>query len=165
MKQESSLKTIFQEEGFTLVEVLISLSLFAFGLLGVATMQTSGILGTATAKWHTESSSFAATEIEKILALPYSDPILTSVCPHACMPDDPRGNLYDELYGTPADDPFAPYNDPAIHGPIRKGKYWITWKVSENRPLTNTKTIEITVRWKDHNAKRKTNYTYYKADA
>ncbi len=79
MKKENGFgKLLTREEGFTLMELMVSLSIFAIGLLGVASMQTSGILGTATAKWHTESSSFASTEIERILTLPYSDADLTA---------------------------------------------------------------------------------------
>lgn len=165
MKTEVFRKTLFEEEGFTLLEMLISLSLFAFGLLGVATMQTSGILGTATAKWHTESSARATTQIEEIITLPYDDPKLAPTCPHTCVPNNPQGDLYDKLYKDPNGDPYDPYNDPNIHGPIfTKGKYGITWEVFADKPITNTKTIEITVIWKVRETKRKTNYTYYKAD-
>ena len=39
--------------GYTIMEVLIALAIFAIGILGVATMQISSTNGTASARKHT----------------------------------------------------------------------------------------------------------------
>ena len=64
------------EKGYTLIEVLIALSLFAIGMLAVAGMQISGIQGNATAKWHTGAASWSADRIERLMTLDYDDPAL-----------------------------------------------------------------------------------------
>lgn len=57
--------------GFTMVEVMFAITLFAIGLLAVAGMLTGGIVGTDTASRHSETSIRAGSEIERILALSY----------------------------------------------------------------------------------------------
>ena len=55
------------ENGFTLVEILIALTIFAIGILGIASMQTWGIRGNASAIWHSQAATFAADRIEKLM--------------------------------------------------------------------------------------------------
>lgn len=60
-----------KEEGFSLLEVLIAISIFSIGILAVATMQISAINGNASARRHTEAATFAADRAERLMALPY----------------------------------------------------------------------------------------------
>jgi len=62
-----------KEAGFTLLEVLVAISILSFGLLAVASMQTGSIRGNNTAYRQTESLSIAQDRIERLLALPYND--------------------------------------------------------------------------------------------
>ena len=55
--------------GFTLLELLIALSIFAVGILAVATMQTMAINGNATARKHTEPSIFLGDRVETLMSL------------------------------------------------------------------------------------------------
>lgn len=66
------------QAGFSMIEVLIALTIFAIGLLAVATMQITGIQGNATAKWQTESASWATAQVERLMSLDYGDNDLNS---------------------------------------------------------------------------------------
>jgi len=67
-----------EEDGYTLIEVLISLTIFAVGMLAVAVMQTSAIRMNSTAGKLTNLSTWGMDKIEELSALSYSDPLLDS---------------------------------------------------------------------------------------
>ena len=66
-------KAAHKEKGFTLVEILIALTIFAIGILGVASMQVWGLRGNASAIWHSQAATFAADRIEKLMMVDYAD--------------------------------------------------------------------------------------------
>ena len=65
------------EGGFTLLEVIVSVSVLTLGLLAVASMQTAAIRGNDNAYRMTESATWAQDRLEALTALPYSDPALS----------------------------------------------------------------------------------------
>ena len=80
---ETQMDKLKKENGFTLIEVLIALTIFAVGLLAVAALQTSAIKMNSTSNKLTNLSTLAMDQIEKLSALPYADPAF-----------DPAGNPY-----------------------------------------------------------------------
>lgn len=62
------------EKGFTLLEVLVALTIFAVGLLGVAGMQITAMKESTTAYLHTAAASVAQSVMEEILAYSQEDP-------------------------------------------------------------------------------------------
>lgn len=62
--------------GFTLIEVLIGMAIFAIGILAVTTMQMRSINQNASARLQTEATTLAADWMERLMALPYDDPWL-----------------------------------------------------------------------------------------
>ena len=109
-----------KEKGFTLLEVLIAISIFAIGILGVASMQITAIGGNTSARTHTEAATWAADRVERLMALPYT---------HA---DLAQGN----------------------HNAPNEGIYAISWTVTDDTPITNTKTIAVIVTWNARGANR-----------
>ena len=85
---ETQMEKLKKEDGFTLIEVLIALTIFAVGLLAVAAMQTSAIKMNSTAGKLTNLSTWGMDKIEELSALPYSDPLL-----------DTAGNPHQEVSG------------------------------------------------------------------
>jgi type IV pilus modification protein PilV len=77
-----------KEDGFTLIEVLIAITIFAVGLLAVAAMQTSAIKMNSSAGKLTNLSTLGTDKIEELSALSYNDPFL-----------DPAGNPHQEVMG------------------------------------------------------------------
>lgn len=62
-----------REAGFTLIEVLIALTIFAVGMLAVASMQLSAITVNARANRLTQRTTYAQAKIEELVALPYTN--------------------------------------------------------------------------------------------
>ena len=79
--------------GFTLLEVLVSISILAIGILAVGSMQVTSIKGNAYANRVTEASILARDRVERLMALAYTDPGLNADTYHD--PDPPTGYTID----------------------------------------------------------------------
>ena len=110
--------TLKKEDGFTLIEVLIAITIFAVGLLAVAVLQTSAIKMNSTAGKLTNLSTLGMDQIEKLSSLPYTDPALNA---GTYQPPSPSAN-YSISY-TVVD----------------------TWVVINSIPVQSTKNITVTV--------------------
>ena len=62
-----------EQNGFTLLEVIIALFIFSFGLLAVASMQMTSIKGNYFSGTLTEATNWAADQMETLMSLPYAD--------------------------------------------------------------------------------------------
>jgi prepilin-type N-terminal cleavage/methylation domain-containing protein len=77
---------ISAQHGFTLLEVMIALAIFAIGILAVSAMQINSINVNAGARMQTEATSVASDAMERLLALPYDHSQLdadVSLNPHS----------------------------------------------------------------------------------
>lgn len=117
---ETQTDKLKKENGFTLIEVLVAITIFAVGLLAVAAMQNSAILMNSSAGKLTNLSTLGMDQIEKLSALPYTDPWL-------------------ETAGNPLG------NDSAGNTHQVSGDYTISWTVIDDDPVSNTKNITVTV--------------------
>lgn len=72
----SSWPQLSQESGFSLLEVLIAIMIFAVGMLAVAGLQTTSISGNLIARETTASAALGQAAIERLLSLPYDHPEL-----------------------------------------------------------------------------------------
>jgi type IV pilus assembly protein PilV len=70
--------TLKKKGGYTLIEVLVSLTIFAVGMLAIAGMQTTAIRMNSIAGKLTNLSTWGMDKIEELSALSYSDPLLDS---------------------------------------------------------------------------------------
>ena len=113
------------EQGFTLIEVLVAIVVFSLTLLGLEKMQIAAIQVNTIASRLTQATTLAQDRVERLLAMPYNDPMLAD---------------------TTATGIFTSYIDP--NPP--KG-YTIRWEVDTDVPSAGIKTINIFVTW--HNLK------------
>jgi type IV pilus assembly protein PilV len=124
------MEKVKNNDGFTLLEVIFSVSILTVGILAVATMQLTSIRGNAFA-WSTSgASSVAMSQIEYLRNLNYtSDPNLSTASAHSSS--------------------------------VTAGKinYSITWTVTEDTVIPQTKSINLVVQWQDH-GNRRLNMTY-----
>ena len=61
------------QNGFTLIEVLIAMTVFAIGILGVAAMQLGAIKGNSYSSHLTEATTLAQDKMEELMMLDYND--------------------------------------------------------------------------------------------
>ena len=66
-----------KEKGFTLVEVMVAVFIFTFGVLAVASMQSAAIRGNQFGYHVTEGTTLAQDRLEFLLSKPYTDALLT----------------------------------------------------------------------------------------
>ena len=125
-KKKTAIKTIQKDQGFTLIEVLIALTIFAVGLLAVAAMQTSAITVNSTAGQMTTRMTWAQDKLEELMALPYSDPLLEDLGDPPSGTDS-AGNLHQETIS---------------EGSVN---YTILWTVTDDTPISGNKLITVTV--------------------
>jgi type IV pilus assembly protein PilV len=66
------------EAGFTLLEVILAISILTVGLLAVASMQVSAIRGNLYADSVTDAAALAQDRLENLMSLSYNDTQLAS---------------------------------------------------------------------------------------
>ena len=59
--------------GFNLIEVMVTLGILAFGILAIASMQESSLLGTSRAYNLTDGTTVAMDRLESLISLAYTD--------------------------------------------------------------------------------------------
>ena len=134
-----------RQKGFTLIEVLVAMTLLVIGILAVASMQIVSLGGNSHAIRVTEATTWAGDEIERIMSLPYAHADLTDV----------NGNGVDGL------DDTDEVGKPADGGPVVHGGFTVYWNVAEVAPL---KTIRVIVVRTDKGGEVKTAVYYLKAN-
>jgi len=144
------------QQGFTLIEVLIAIVIFAIGVLSLITMQTTSIKGNLNSNNISVASGWAADKIEQIFAMDYDDNALR---------DDEK---IDDIPPVGATDGSGGLND--ITDATADGKavspdgfYTIYWNVADDNIMPNTKTIRIIVLRKDMGVTKSVTMDYLKA--
>jgi len=129
-----------KQEGYTLVEILIAITVLAFGLLAVATMQVTAIKTNAIASGISQGLTLGQAKVEELMNLAYSaisDTDLDGTDEDADDDgiDDDGGNF--GLNDTGGDSDNEEPN----------GRYTIYWNVAVNEPVISSKTIRVIVTW------------------
>lgn len=72
------MKYLKQEQGISLIEVVIALTIFTVGLLAVTSMQFSSVKGNFSARNVTEAVTLGQDKAEELYTLPYTHPDLAA---------------------------------------------------------------------------------------
>lgn len=128
--------------GFTLIEVMLALVIFAVGLLAVAYMQISAIRGNDTAFEFSKALTLAQSKIDKLTALPYDDTMLDDADGDGTNQDSDDDGLDDNTTAT------------ADGSETIDSKYSLFWNVAVDEPVNNAKKIRIIVQWQDGSTQR-----------
>jgi type IV pilus modification protein PilV len=106
---------IYDKRGFTLIEVMVAIAIFAVGILALAGLQSNYISGNAQARLQTEGTALGAHVIEQLRSLTFDAPEL--------------------------DEATNPHQPPAGS----TGPYDVSWTVTENDPVNNAKRVRVVV--------------------
>jgi prepilin-type N-terminal cleavage/methylation domain-containing protein len=120
-----------KENGFTLIEIILAMSILSIGLLAVASMQVSAIKGNAFSGASTIGVAWAGDKLEKLMNRTFDHEDLQDT-------DDDGDAGLDDATAETADFP------PEVHDNHR-----IFWNVAEDAPVNNTKTVNVIVTWSD----------------
>lgn len=115
------------QQGFTLLELLIAISIFAIGLLSIASMQITAIRTNSSANTLTAGSALAAGILEEVLSWPADTGVLKANATDSAWDFDP--------------DPGTTMNQKFING---SGQYTGTYSIATNYN-GNTDLSRITV--------------------
>jgi prepilin-type N-terminal cleavage/methylation domain-containing protein len=148
---------ILQEEGYTLVEILIAIAILAFGLLAVATMQVTAIKTNAIASGISQGLTLGQTKVEELMNLAYSalnDTDLDGTDEDADDDgiDDDGGNFGLNDTGNDSDN-----EEP-------NGRYTIYWNVAVNEPVISSKTIRVIVTWTEKGRNKRIKLDFVKTN-
>lgn len=124
MRQKSN------NQGFTIIEVLIAMTILSVGLLAVGTMQIASIKGNKTALDITEASFLAESKLEELISIPFDHVDLI----------DTKADGTTGLDASTVD--TADYSTSSGNG-----RYTLFWNIADDFPQNNTKTIKIIVNW------------------
>ena len=159
MIREKSKKGILQNcRGFSLLEVLLGISVFMIGMLGVTALNISSLKSNTFSGNLSEATLLAAAKIEELMAADFDDivdPDLdgTDQDTNDDGIDNDGGNfgLDDPRAGADGEDPFLG----------KKDMYTVYWNVAVSEPITvtpaRTKTINVFVEWQVKDETRRIN--------
>jgi type IV pilus assembly protein PilV len=123
-----------RQSGFSIIEVMIAISILSIGILALASMQVAAMRGNSFAGSVTEGSTWALDQIEKLMNLQWDDASL----------QDADADGATGLANIGADADFM----------VTRGRYAIHWNVANDVVTANTRTINVIVTWSDHGVQK-----------
>jgi type IV pilus assembly protein PilV len=136
------IRIVNEQKGFTILEVLVAISILTVGLLAVATMQVSAVRGNNLSSNVTVALALAEDKMEYLLVSDYNDPSLQ---------DNIAGNNTNLSTITSGNVDYEELNIDET-GDVG-GKYRRVWNIANNSPITNNKTITVIVTWNQNKQK------------
>lgn len=129
MEQHLRLKSDDQG-GFTLIEVLIAMAIFAVGILGVAAMQLTSVKGNTSAGNVTANTFVGEDRVETIMSVSYNNMATLSAGTH--VPAQGADGVDNDSDGQT--------DEAGETGPIT-----VSYTVADDTPVLKTKTVIYTV--------------------
>ncbi len=136
------------DKGFTLIEVIIALAVFSFGVLATLMMQGTVVRGNANAHRVTDATNWGGDRLEILFNMPY-DSEKNNIDDDGVGETDDYGKDPDEFFvdttGGGIDDIDADRDSSDGSKTSPDGLYNIHWNVVEDYPESNMKMIRVFV--------------------
>ena len=166
MMQKKACKNIFSNSrGFSLLEVLLGVTVFMIGMIGITALNISSLKSNTYSGNLSEATMIAADKIEELMSLEYTDeaattdPLLLDRDGDGTGQDDNNENgIDDDDEGTAVDDwpnfglddntqgaADHPFPDDESLG--KNDMYNVYWNVAEGEPFDFCKRINVIVTW------------------
>jgi type IV pilus assembly protein PilV len=141
-KKRATGKILGSESAFTLLEVIIAVSILTIGLLAVAKMQIVAIKGNYFSDNTTIALNLAEKQMERLLGLAWT---------HADLSDAVPGNNNDLTSVVNFDHEQLNVDE---RGVVGTGPFRRVWNIADSTPITNNKTVCVIVTWGLNNRHR-----------
>jgi type IV pilus assembly protein PilV len=152
MSRKKRQKNIFSDSrGFSLLEVLLGMTIFMIGMLGVTALNISSLKSNTFSGNMSEAVILAGHKFEELMAADYDDPDLLAGDHFQDTLDNTTGKPKVDADGLIVGD--GGDDIPDLLG--KNGIYRTSWTVTDDDPLPeNNKTVNLTVEWSVKDVKR-----------
>jgi type IV pilus assembly protein PilV len=130
-------------KGFSIIEILIGLTVFAIGILALAKVQIVSMKGNTNSRQMTEASFLATSRMENLRRLPF-----------ASLVDDGAGTL--NSTGGDAD------GSEQLN--VTGEAYQVSWNIEDDNPVAEMKMIRVIVDWQEGGSQKTVTLDYAHAD-
>ena len=152
------------EQGFTLIEILIAITVFAIGILAVGKMQITAIQGNSRANHLTEAVTLAQSKIEELISLNYNDPLLADGDLDGTNQDSNDDGIDDSGNDFGLNDNTVGNADGSVqYQAVGNLQYNIFWNIAPDEPTTDTKIVRVIVTWSHGGLTRNVSFDAVKA--
>jgi len=136
--------------GFSLLEVLMGVTVFMIGMLGITALNISSLKSSTFSGNLSEATFIAADKLEEILAMEYDDLEDGADGDGDGPTEDTNNDGIDDQLANGANFGLDDINADADYSELGLGRnnmYDVYWNVAEKEPLENTKRVNVIVRW------------------
>ena len=160
-KNRESRRRAADSRGFSLIEVLLGISVFMIGMLGVTALNVSSLKSNTFSGNLSEATLLASAKIEELMATDFNDIVSGGADGNALAEDGNKDNMDDDDDADTGNnkDGIANFGldiigagaDGTDTNKGRKDMYTVYWNVADSKPIvvspSRTKTINIIVEW------------------
>jgi len=150
-----------KQEGYTLVEILIAITVLAFGLLAVATMQVTAIKTNAIASGISQGLTLGQARVEELMNLPYGHDDLKDWDGDGTGKDIDDDGEDDDGKNFGLDDTV---DDSDRYTSGTDGKYKVSWNIAVDEPVASSKTIRVIVTWTEKGRNKRIKLDFVKTN-
>ena len=178
MQNIPGLKLINNSRGFSLLEVLLGVTVFMIGMVGVTALNISSLKSGAFSGNMSEATNLAASKIEELMILDYADVAnMNDAGGQNGTDEDLLPDLPGNMDGDGIDDNggnFGLGDCPGCNGAAadhtdsgvgRNGMYTVYWNIAVDEPIEDNKTINVIVEWSIKDVPRRMNIETIRMDA
>lgn len=138
-------------DGFTIIEVLISMIILLVALLALSSLQTTSVGSNAAGQQTTIATMLAQDKLEELISLDYDDSQLSDTADNFI---DTDGNGVADYFDWSAAPDHTNADGNGVANPIdsngntvANAGYTRTWNVADNTPDNKMKTVSVNVTW------------------